>query len=284
MPVIDFTLNLAALGIWLNWRALHFDPLLKSAPATLVGTLRRAEPRRIRSWQLLAGLGLLLALRALFYWEIGSSADWTPKLNLGLVVLAFPCDHLPSVAWFSALSFLRILFVLYFWLLAVVFINRPTAEPDPILKLLRLHLGRVARGPWLVQLLLPFVLITGVWFGLHPLLARLQVVNPSKTSPLLEQGLLLGLAPFVTLKYLLVAFLVLHMVSSYVYLGNHPFWDFIAGTARHLLAPLTWLPLRFAKVDFTPLAGIVLLLLLLHWLPTYVLARLARHGVSVWPG
>ena len=45
MGIIDFILNLAGLLLWLNWRALRFDPLGKRTPATLIGTLRRAEPR-----------------------------------------------------------------------------------------------------------------------------------------------------------------------------------------------------------------------------------------------
>ncbi len=44
MGLIDFILNLAGLLLWLNWRAAKADPLGKSKPATLIGTLRRAEP------------------------------------------------------------------------------------------------------------------------------------------------------------------------------------------------------------------------------------------------
>ena len=42
MGLIDFILNLAGLLLWLNWRAAKADPLGKPAPATLIGTLRRA--------------------------------------------------------------------------------------------------------------------------------------------------------------------------------------------------------------------------------------------------
>ena len=64
MGLIDLILNLAGVLIWLSWRSVRFDPLVKTKPATLVGTLRRAEPRRMKGWQLLAGLGALLVLRA----------------------------------------------------------------------------------------------------------------------------------------------------------------------------------------------------------------------------
>jgi hypothetical protein len=42
---VDFILNLAALLLWINWRALPFDPLNKRRPATLIGTLRPAGRR-----------------------------------------------------------------------------------------------------------------------------------------------------------------------------------------------------------------------------------------------
>ena len=74
MALIDFILNLAGLLLWLNWRSVRFDPLGRRTPATLIGTLRRAEPRRLRRWHLLAALGGLLLLRAVIYWQIGSAA------------------------------------------------------------------------------------------------------------------------------------------------------------------------------------------------------------------
>ena len=51
-------------------------------------------------------------------------------------------------------------------------------------------------------------------------------------------------------KYFIVGILLLHLLNSYVYFGNHPFWNFVNATARNLLYPLRWLPLRVGKVDF----------------------------------
>ena len=64
----------------------------------------------------------------------------------------------------------------------------------------------------------------------------------------------------LTLKFVLPVILLLHLVTSYVYLGKSPVWDFIATTARGLLALLRWLPLRVGKLDLGPLAAIVLIL------------------------
>jgi uncharacterized protein YggT (Ycf19 family) len=60
---------------------------------------------------------------------------------------------------------------------------------------------------------------------------------------------------------LIAVVLLLHVVNSYLYLGNHAFWSFINATARNILAPLRWLPLRVGRVDLTPVVGIAVVLL-----------------------
>ncbi len=282
MGLIDFILNLAALLLWLNWRSLRFDPLVRSTPATLVGTLRRAEPRRLKGWQLLVGLGALLLFRAWLYWALGSQADWTPKLDLGLIMPAFRSDVFRRALAYSLLSFLRTLVIFYFWLLALALLNRPTADLDPIQKVVRLHLGRVARWPWAVQVILPVLLVATLWLLLHPLMLYLGVVNhPRVHAYLLGQGLLISAGLVFTLKYLIPPFLFLHLVASYVYLGSNPLWDFVSTTARNVLVPLKWL--RFAKLDFAPVAGVALVFLLLHWLPNFILNYLALKNLTLWP-
>jgi uncharacterized protein YggT (Ycf19 family) len=284
MGLIDLILNLAGVLVWLSWRSLRFDPLGRTTPATLVGTLRRAEPRRLRGWQLPAALVALLVLRGVIYREMGPQADWTPRLNLFFVVLPFRSDQFLPCLLFSALSFARILLVCYFWLLALVVINRRGAEQDPVQKMIRLHLGPVARWPWLLQLLLPFLLITGLWVALHPLLVRLEITGPvGSITHLAEQGILIGLTPYLTLQYVLPVFLLLHLVASYVYLGSSPLWDFVGHTARNLLAPFRWLPLRLGSFDFSPLAGVIVIFLVLHLLPNLVLGQMVQHDVSPWP-
>ncbi len=284
MGLIDSILNLAGVLLWLSWRSIRFDPLGKTVPATLVGTLRRAEPRRLKGWQLLVGLAVLLVLRALLYQQVGPEADWTPKLNLYFVVLAFRSDHVPPAIAFSVLSFGRVLIVCEFWLLCLAIINRRNAEPDPLLKLLRLHFGRVARWPWLLQLLLPLLVVTVLWLALHPVLVYLGITSRVHANArLVEQGLLVGTALYLTLQYILPVFLLLHLIASYVYLGVSPLWDFVGATARNLLAPLRGWPLRIAKFDFAPVAGVILIMALLHWLPRLVLGLLAQYRAGPWP-
>jgi uncharacterized protein YggT (Ycf19 family) len=284
MGLIDVILNLAGVLLWLSWRSLRFDPLVITSPATLVGTLRRAEPQRLRGWQLLTGLAVLLLLRAVLYRQLGPAANWTPRLNLYFVVLAFRSDLWLPVTTYSVLSFARMLIVCYFWLLALAMINRRNAEPDPLLKMLRSQLGPAARWPWLVQLLLPFLLVIALWIALHPWLVHLEITNRARSNAhLAEQGILVGTALYFSLQYVLPVFLLLHLVSSYVYLGASPLWDFVGATARNLLAPVRQLPLRIARFDFTPVAGVILILALLHWLPNFILGQIAQHRVSPWP-
>jgi uncharacterized protein YggT (Ycf19 family) len=284
MGAIDFILNLSCVLLWLSWRSTHFDPLAKSRPVTLVGTLKRAEARRLKGWQIAAVLSVIIGLRAALYWLIGSPADWTPKLNLEFVVLAFRSDIFLAAFVYSCLSFIRFLIVFYFWVLVLAILNGGSGEADPIQKLVRLHLGRTARWLWPVQLALPFLIALGLWLGLHPLLVYLGVVAPvHSTAHLTGQGLLVSLGLLLSLKYMLPVFLLLHLVASYVYLGSNPLWDFVAATAGNLIAPLRGLPLRFGKVDFAPVVGVVLILGLLQWLPNLVLDKLAAAKLSAWP-
>jgi uncharacterized protein YggT (Ycf19 family) len=284
MGAIDFILNLVGLLLWLSWRSMRFDPLVKSSPVTLIGTLKRAESRRLRGWQVAVVLGAIVSLRAVLYWIIGAPADWTPKLNLEFVVLAFRSDSFRSMCVFSCLSFARALVVLYFWLATLTIINRSTIEADPVQKLVRLHLGRMASWPWPVQLLLPYLATLALWIGVEPLLVNLGVMAPvHSTAHLFGQASLVGLGLVLSLKYVLPIFLCLHLIASYIYLGTSPVWNFIATTSTHVTAPLHLLPLRFARLDFTPLAGAVLILALLHWLPNAILNRIAASQWSTWP-
>jgi uncharacterized protein YggT (Ycf19 family) len=145
-------------------------------------------------------------------------------------------------------------------------------------------LGRVGRWRWWLQLLLPLLLVAALWLALHPLLARLEITARAPSlARLVAQGLLVGVGVLISLKYVLPVFLLLHLIVSYVYLGASPIWEFVSTTARNLLAPLRPLPLRLARFDFAPVFAVVVIFLLLHWLPLYLLNLLARRQVNLWP-
>ncbi len=284
MSLIDFILNIAGLLLWLNWRSVFADPFVTPTPSTLSGTVRRAQPQRVQRWHFPAALAALLVGRAIFYQQVGPAVNWTPKLDFYFVVLTFRGTGLGATLFFSVLSFLRAFMVLYFWLLALAAVNRQAGGSDPFQKMISLQLGRLARWSWSAQIITPPLIAAMLWAGCHPVLVRLGVASQTLSGlHLLGQSPLVGASLVFSLKVPLAAFLLVHLVASYVYLGRNPVWDFASLTARNLLAPLRRLPLRLGRLDFAPLIALALMLLLLETLPNLVHLYLSRHNLSVWP-
>lgn len=267
MQIIDFILNLAGLLLWVSWRSLRFDPLRKRTPATLIGTLRRAEPQRSHWWQLPAVLGGMLFLRAVLYWQIGSAFKpvWSGKLDLGVLVLSIPIHDdwagLGRACLFSLFSFGLALGVFYLWLLLLSILAGP--EPPPFHRLVRIQLGSLDRWPRWSKWLLPLFVTATIWWLASWLLAPLQVIPPL-VSPAqrIEEALVIGLGSYLTWKYPIGVLLTLHLLNSYIYFGRHPLWAYVDAEAQTLLSPLRALPLRVGKADFAPVVGIALVFLL----------------------
>jgi uncharacterized protein YggT (Ycf19 family) len=275
MALIDFILNLAGLLLWLNWRSVRFDPLGRRTPATLIGTLRRAEPRRLRRWHLLAALGGLLLLRAVLYWQIGAGVGWAAgKLNLGIIELSFRSDSFGRILLFSIFSFGLTLGVLYLWLLLLSILAGP--EPLTFHRLVRMPLGGMDRWARGVKFLLPLMVTATFWWLASWLLAWLQVIPPL-VSPVhrIEESLVIGLGSYLAWKYLIGVLLVLHLLNSYIYFGKHPFWAYVNAEAQTLLSPLRLVPLQAGKADFAPVVGIVLV---------FLAAELAGRGLVLLYG
>jgi len=260
MALIDFILNLAGLLLWLNWRSVRFDPLGKRTPATLIGTLRRAGPRRWRRWHLLAALGGLLLLRALFYWQIGSAAHWTGALNLSVITLSFRSDFFARMLWFSVFSFGLTLGVFYLWLLLLSILAGP--EPSSFHRLVRMQLGRIDGWSRGVKFLLPLMVMAMFWWLATWLLAWLQIIpQPVSATHRIEAALIAGLNSYLIWKYVIGVLLALHLLNSYIYFGKHPFWSYVNAEARILLSPLRSVPLQAGKADFAPVVGLALVFL-----------------------
>ena len=103
MGIVDSILNLAGLLLWLSWRAERFDPLAKRVPATLMGTLRPATPKKLRRWYFLLIIAVLLLMRAVIYRWL--APVWVAKLNLVVMVPRFQSHWFPGILLFSFLSF-----------------------------------------------------------------------------------------------------------------------------------------------------------------------------------
>ena len=270
MALIDFILNLAGLLLWLSWCSVRFDPLGKRTPATLIGTLRRAEPQRLRRWHLLAALAGLLLLRAGIYWQIGSATKpvWAGTLDLGVVVPAFKSDSFLRMSLFSCLSFGLMLGVFYICLLLFSIL----AGPEPFHRLVRMPLGAMDRWPRWSKGLLPLIATAALWWAASWLLASLQVI-PEPVSPAhrIEEALVIALGSYLVWKYLMGALLALHLLNSYIYFGKHPFWAYVNAEAQTLLSPLRAFPLRVGRVDFAPIVVIALV---------FLAAELAGRGLA----
>jgi uncharacterized protein YggT (Ycf19 family) len=258
MSWIDFILNLVCVLLWLNWRAVRLTAPTPAPVLSLAASLKRAEPRSAKRWLYLCGLAVLLGVRGLFYWQVGSALHWTPTLRLGAIAPPFRSDYPGRMQLYSALSFLVALGVFYLWLLLLSIVNRDLPEADPIQRLLRLQLGRANRWPWWVQLALPGLVVALSWLGLNGLFVRLGLVAAVPPGALWQQAVILGGASYLAWKYFLIGLLAIHLVNSYVYIGPAPIWNYVSLTGARLLRPLRPLPLRFGKVDLAPVVAVAL--------------------------
>jgi uncharacterized protein YggT (Ycf19 family) len=267
MTAVDFILNLAGLLLWANWRSALFDPVNKRTPATLIGALRRAAPTRFRHWHLLAAIGALLVLRALIYWQIGSSSAWTGRLDLGVTTVFFRSNYFGQMLLFSIFSFARILGIIYFWLLLLSILDGPM----PTHRFVKMQFGKIDGWPRWIKSLLPPVL-TALFWGLASWpFAWLHPKPAMSAAHHVEEALVIGLGSYLVWKFVIGGLLVLHLLGSYIYFGKNPFWKYVDATAQKLLKPLGKIPLRAGKADFAPVVGIALV---------FLFAELAGRGLT----
>jgi hypothetical protein len=265
MGLIDFILNIAALLLWVNWRAVSFDPLTTATPATLVGTLRRAEPTRVRRWHFLLALGGLLFLRALGYRIVGPAIDWTASLDLLATRVAFRSNSLELMLLFSVLSFALALGLFLLGLLLLSMLGQGTGANALPVRLARAHLGLINEWANWKKLLLPWAVSFATWWLLTFPLAQWDLIpKPMSAMIRLSQAALVGLGAYFAWKYLIIALLILYLLHNYIYFGQHAFWNFVDAASRRLLGALDRLPLRMAKLDFAPVIGIILIVLFAH--------------------
>ena len=280
MSVLDFILNCAGLLLWLNWRSRGLSGTGRAPGIALISTLRRAETQRRDAWAAPLILVSVLFLRAVFYWQIGPALGWLPRLPFGAIVLHFRSDMFTRMLVFSLLGFLLFLAVFYFSLLLLAGTSRSSSQGDPWVGWVRAHLGPMARLPGWFQLLLPPVITFCVWIIIGPLLG-LMGIQASAVSfrHLGEQAVVIGLGSWLGWQFLVIAVLVLHMLASYVYLGNAPFWNLITITAQNLLRPLAGLRLRAGKIDFAPLLALTVVVLAAYLVPQLLVWLYARLPV-----
>lgn len=257
MSFFDAILNLAGLLLWLKWRDAEETPRLR---ISLAATLKKIGNRFSRIWFLLA-LFALLAIRSILYWQLGSELNWTPKIWFGIIALPFRSDFFWRAFLFSFFSFGAALAVFYLCLLLLSILGGKKSTPDPIQSLINAQLGKTSALPATGKLFLPWLVFLLLWCLLNKPLVALGILPSAKSFVrLLEQGAISGLGIYLVWKYLIAGILLLHLLNSYIYFGAWPFWKFIERAAQQILKPISWIPLRFAKVDFAPAVGIAAIL------------------------
>jgi len=219
-----------------------------------------------------------LLIRALFYWHIGSPVNWQPAMDLGAVALPFRSDYLDRMVLYSVLSFGRCFLGFYLCLTLFSLANQRTPADNPVLQWVRQLLGKLERCPAALKLLLPFFVGGLLWIALNPVLIYFRVL-PKATggyAQVLEQAAVMGLSTYQVWKIPLLVLLFAHLLTSYTYLGNHPIWEFIHGSAQNILRPLDAMPLRLGRLDLAPMLAIALVLLVMNG-GEFLLIQIYRH-------
>jgi hypothetical protein len=263
MNLIDWILNLAALFLWIDWRAGRVGKQPRSV-LSLANAVRPAERRIGSGIGSLAALTFILLVRPCFYYSIGSNLNWTPQIDLFALSLPWRSDLLDRMYIYSMLTFLLTLGFFYAAMLLLSVVDRNLPDSEVMQQFVRLQLGWLERIPWPLKLLLPSLGAGLAWAAVLPLLAALQLFPSVPPGNVIwGQSAALALGALLAWKWLLIAIFGLHLLNLYVYLGTHPVWPYISLTAKKLLRPLSFL--TFPKLDVAPLAGVAIVLLLSEW-------------------
>jgi hypothetical protein len=141
----------------------------------------------------------------------------------------------------------------------------------------QLQLGWVGRWYWPVRLLLTPLAAALAWMVISPLLVKLAIIPAPKNTAYAWQLVgLLAISAVLTWKYVLALFLGLHLLNTYVYLGNSSFWQFVTLTGNRLVCPIRWFPWRLGRVDFAPAIVLIVTLVGAHF-ASVALANLYRR-------
>ncbi|HEX7859599.1 MAG TPA: hypothetical protein VF773_04690 [Verrucomicrobiae bacterium] len=257
MNLINWILNLAGIFLWIDWLSARGGR--PQSALSLASTVRPASGSSGRSYGSLIALGAILLIRPLFYYSVGPAVNWTPALNYVATAIPLRSDLLGRMFIFSTVSFVGALGVYYSWLLLLAAVNgagRLAPEAEPMHRFVRSQLGWLDKIPWWLKVFVPSIAAGVAWMLMSLLFVDLELVPEAQTgSALRGQGAAFAVAAVLTWKWLLIAVFLLHMLNIYVYLGTHPIWPYLSGTARKLLYPLSFL--RVGKVDLAPVIGAI---------------------------
>ena len=254
MDLIHFILNAAAMLIWLSWRSHRFVPTNDFRGGTLLSALKKTERTQFNQKTLITALVLLLSVRAIFYWMVGSAVKWAPRMDFAVISIPFRSDYFDRMLLFSLLSFGCWLGIFAFTLLFLQLLNHRAGETNPWQAIVKRHLGIISALPIGLRIILPAVTAFLFWLVLSYYFTYLRILpEPRSWQHWVGQGAVMAMAVHHLCTPLILAVMLLHVVNSYVYLGNYAFLAYINSAAQTLLKLIRWLPLRLGKIDFAPL-------------------------------
>lgn len=268
LETINLLLNLAGLGLWIGAFAFSRAAARLSRPLTLLSALRPEASAAHGRLVLLGSLTALLVLRAAAYWNFSTTGGRRPSIDFGILSISFRSDLFTDMLAYSIGSFLVFLYLYYLWMLGVSLCCRSSGLVDSIENFVNQQLRFLAS--WHVGWKVFISLFAGacLWLATGMVLHVFGIGGIPREWSVLT---LLLQSPFVAASFgcsfLLVmsVFLALHLISSYVYFGDHAVWSFIDRTAKVYLSPLRRFPLMFGRFDFAPILCI-LVFWFLNWI------------------
>jgi len=258
MALLNLLLDLVALVLFLSGLGVG-SRMPAHRAGTLLSNLKLAESNRGRRWPLFAVLAAVLLLRPWFYSTVAEVSGWVPAWDPVPATVPFRPDFPSRLLAFSLVSFAWTLLQFLAWIFFAAALARATREPSAWNRFFHEMLGPFSRMPAVLMVLLPPIGGALFWMAVAPVFQSLGILPPIRSwQHLALQAGLVGLGVWVTGCWMLCGLLVLRLVNTYVYLGTHPFWDFIHQVGGVLLRPVAWIPARIGKLDLTALVAAVM--------------------------
>lgn len=258
MALLNLLLDLVALVLLLTGMGVGTRMPAQRA-GTLLSNLKLAEGGRGKRWPLFGALLALLLLRPWLYATVAEVSGWVPTWDPLPAMVPFRPDFISRLLLFSLVSFGWTLLQFLAWILFAAALARATREPSSWNRFFHELLGPFSRLPVPLMIVLPALVAALVWMAAAVPLNQLGLLPPIRSwQHLALQAALVGAGVWVTGAWMIAGLLFLRLVNSYVYLGTHPFWDFVHQVGGVLLRPIEWVPARFGKLDLTALVAALL--------------------------
>ncbi len=279
MGFVDLILNILAVWFLVSWRmnanmreqGYHHSDLNYATGALVVAG--RTSWWRYLKWMLIIILG-----RPFLYLWLGNYVHWYAVLKFVAVNVPFPPGNLSRMFLFSISGFLQALLVFYVCLLFLTFWNRDAgvSTSNQMVRCIHMMLGKIVYWPAACRLLLPMIVAIPLWFLYSNILMMCDVLPPQRMFlTIFRESLVMGLAVYVPWFYLMALLIFIHAVSIFN-LGTSPAWSYLHGITEKVLKPLYYLPLKFGKVDFVPVAGLGIVFLLSEYCQSWLMALFVK--------